>query len=102
MIWYNEKIEVPNQPPGAYVALVGQFILSNDSAPPISIRLEYSRNADDTLTHVVLFTHTPSGVMTEEPSPEEILNKYRNKIVKAKKRISETPFDLLNSIRPIA
>jgi hypothetical protein len=94
MIWYNEEIKVPDQPPDIIIQLVGSY--EPVSHPAIQIVLRVTNIPD-----AVLFSHHPSGLCHEEPSDDQVKARYLCKLAKIYSRLVKTPYNELAKMKPI-
>jgi hypothetical protein len=94
MIWCTEEISVPGQPAAATVRLVGSY--SPEEHPSVKIYLQVSSQPD-----LLLYSHHPSGLAHEEPTADQVLDRYRSKLYKLKQRVQKTPFLDLRWVKPL-
>lgn len=102
MKWYNEILEVPEQPPDSVVRLVGHYASPEEQLTTNAVRIELQIVTVTETTHRDLYAHTPKGLAHETPTAEEVRNRYRNKIFKVRERIMKTAFGQLHAIKPLS
>lgn len=87
-IWYQEDLIVKNCPAEVTISLQGIINSISSTDPLIVIRLVITP-----ATIKTLYTHNPAMRHIEDPSDEDIHNKYHHKIVKFKQRISNMDYE---------
>ena len=100
MIWHTETVSMIGQPSDATVELVGIFDKSSDSNP-IAIRLQYQQRPEDTISQLTIFEHCPSGRFDPETTADDILERYRGKMIKARRKVMTTEFKDAGLIKPL-
>lgn len=103
MIWHDELITVPNAPKDSVVRLFGVYnppeLQANCNA--IELKVEVSFGPESTALIITLYTHAPSGLGYEEPTKNDIQERYNPKVLKARLRLQSTNFSELSTIRRI-
>ena len=99
MIWYRETVMLIGQPSGAVAELVGIF--DPDCVRSVIIRLQYQSRPEDTISQKILYEHVPSGRQDQEVSANDILERYRGKCVKVRRRVLTSYFDKIEGIKPV-
>lgn len=89
MIWYEEEITAKGQPEDITLELVGTYRNST-----ITIKLEIESSTDDIRTQV-LYTKVISGLAYEDPTHEQVRNKFMPKLLRLKKRVENTEYTIL-------
>lgn len=103
MIWHDELVTVLNAPKDSVVRLFGIYnppeLQANCHA--IELKAEISFGPESTALIITLYTHAPSGLGYEEPTKNDIKERYNSKILKAKSRLQSTNFSELSKIKRI-
>jgi hypothetical protein len=82
MIWYKETLLINDAPPESKTELLGIYEPRGEDI--ITIVLSYEDSDIGSISKVI-YSHNPSMLRQEEPSKEDIYNKYAAKINKIKK-----------------
>ena len=92
MIWYEQSVTVPNQPPDATITLRGVYnsLGGGSTLPLIAIELNIMHNNEEITK--AMYQHNPTMLRQEYPDPSDVLFKYQAKINKIFNRISNTSF----------
>ena len=96
MIWFDEEFNLDGQPDDGLhtVNLKGGYLPPDSGNPTVILRLTIM-GLDDIATVVTIFSLSPSMMRHEEPSPDDILEKYNHKVVKIRKLIESMSFSEL-------
>ena len=97
MVWYDQQVKTQNQSDDAHVAIVGEF--SDETMPPINIRVEYREKPEDEMKVHTVFTHAPSRIDREQPAADDILAYYRPKIWKLTQKLSKVDFSSIHTVK---
>lgn len=87
MIWYSEALTLAGQPSDCSITIVGSYDTKSSNRNIIEINLDVSY-ADSSPYAVILYSHNPSMMRQEDPSAEDILQRYGAKLIKLKNNIS--------------
>lgn len=80
MIWYDQLVTIKNQPDDVTIRLVGYYREPRYTHNKVGIAV-ILKEGDQEET-AILHTHDPSSLVHEDPSPEDVLAKYENRIRK--------------------
>lgn len=86
MIWHNEIITIPDQPPNSSISLVGIY-----EARIAVIRLDIQGSPEETIQQIILFSHPP-GLAHEEPTKADVMEKHGVKLTRFRNKVLRTPF----------
>lgn len=84
MIWYESEIEFLEQPEGVAVRIIGEY--RHNEIPSIQVLV----HIDDKQFRIL--EETPSGLTYEEPTPEQVFNKYRNKLSRCVNKVKNQSY----------
>ena len=85
MIWYKEELAVDNAPSGTITEIVGIFDPKGINI--ISVILRHISDSQSAI-EISLYSHNPSMLRKEEPSKDDIYDRYAAKIIKLKSKYS--------------
>ena len=102
MKWYHESVECKEQPDNVIMSLVGRY---NDDPTKhmITIELVIDEHAEGDQrvdrpmqrSYVTLFEKSPSSLRAENPSADDIFNKYRSNILKIRSQVANKEYSEL-------
>lgn len=91
MIWYTEELDLKETPTESTATLLGNY----NASPEIdqaAITIELRLSGPDGNRTIVLYEHSPTMLQHYEPQATEILERYRTKLQKARKKIISLSF----------
>lgn len=92
MIWHTEELTCPEQPDEATLSFIGIFNSPGSNLPMITLRLAIETKPGDAIIVKTLMEKNPSFLSFEEPSPDQIKEKYYSQVLKARDKIMKTPY----------
>ena len=93
MIWYDKKVDIKNQPPELSVSLLGYYEEPKYSQQKIGIAIVVKDAQQDEA--YILHTEDPRGLAYEEPTSDEILAKYQQRLSKIELSIKSRDYKSL-------
>ncbi len=92
MIWYNSQCNIRGQPPDSSIVLRGIYntdIIKNE--PLISVILTITLPNSE-IIYKTMYEHDPTMLKDWDPSPEDILARYRAKIRQIYNRLERSEY----------
>ncbi len=85
MIWFKEQLDVENAPSSTSTEIIGIFDPKGINI--ISIILRHTPDSQPAM-EILLYSHNPSMLRQEEPSKDDVYDRYAAKINKLKAKYS--------------
>lgn len=91
MIWHSEVVTVLGQPDNVTISLIGFYDTTGVKSSIVELILQISSD-DGVDKDISVYTHNPTMMRREEPSPEDVSQRYQAKVNKIKHTLASSDY----------